>query len=131
MILNNLTPLELVTHLFSCLQIADNQIDWEEKEVWADTLSALFPDHTPDHAQKVLQIAYQTILPMDNFGRKNHIIAVCNKLKDHYSKEQLQNELAPKITELIDADGMVLSAEVDSAAVVAEELGIIIDISED
>ncbi|SVA66486.1 uncharacterized protein METZ01_LOCUS119340, partial [marine metagenome] len=48
MIVNNLTPLELVTHLFSCLQIADNQIDWEEKEVWADTLSALFPDHTPD-----------------------------------------------------------------------------------
>ncbi len=131
MIVNNLTPLELVTHLFSCLQIADNQIDWEEKEVWADTLSALFPDHTPDHAQEVLQSAYQTILPMDNFGRKNHIITVCNKLKDHYSKEQLQNELAPKITELIDADGMVLSAEVDSAAVVAEELGIIIDISED
>jgi hypothetical protein len=52
-------------------------------------------------------------------------------LKDHYSNEQLQNELAPKITELIDADGMVLSAEVDSAAIVAEELGITIDISED
>ena len=67
MIVNNLTPLELVTHLFSCLQNADNQIDREEKEVWADTLSALFPDHTPDHAQEVLQIAYQTILPMDNF----------------------------------------------------------------
>jgi hypothetical protein len=52
-------------------------------------------------------------------------------LKDHYSKKQLQNELAPKIIELIDADGIVLSAEVDSAAVVAEGLGITIDISED
>jgi hypothetical protein len=130
MTVNNLTPLELVTHLFSCLQIADNQIDWEEKEVWADTLSALFPDHTPNRAQEILQRAYQTILPMDNFGRKNHLIAICNKLKDHYSNEQLQNELAPKITELIDADGMVLTAEVDSAAIVAKELGITIDISE-
>jgi hypothetical protein len=68
---------------------------------------------------------------MDNFGRKNHLIAICKQLKDHYSNEQLQNELAPKITELIDADGMVLSAEVDSAAIVAGELGITIDISED
>ncbi len=130
MTVNNLTPLELVTHLFSCLQIADNQIDWEEKEVWADTLSALFPDHTPDRAQEILQSAYQTILPMDNFGRKNHLIAICKKLKDHYSKEELQNELGPKITELINADGMVLTAEVDSATIVAEKLGITIDISE-
>ena len=131
MSLNNLTPLELVTHLFSFLQIADNQIDWEEKEVWADTLSAMFPDHTPDRAQEILQSAYQTILPMDNFERKNHLIIICSKLKDHYNQEQLQNELAPKITELIDADGMVLSAEIDSAAIVAEQLGITIDISED
>ena len=131
MSLNNLTPLELVTHLFSCLQIADNQIDWEEKEVWADTLSAMFPDHTPDRAQEILQSAYQAILPMDNFERKNHLIIICSKLKDHYNQEQLQNELAPKITELIDADGMVLSAEIDSAAIVAEQLGITIDISKD
>ena len=68
---------------------------------------------------------------MDNFERKNHLIAICKKLKNHYSQEQLQNELAPKITELIDADGMVLSAEIDSAAVAAEQLGITIDISED
>ena len=101
------------------------------KEVWADTLSALFPEHTPDRAQEILQSAYQIILPMDNFERKNHLIAICKKLKNHYSQEQLQNELAPKITELIDADGMVLSAEIDSAAVVAEQLGITIDISED
>jgi len=53
MSVNNLTPLELVTHLFSCMQIADNQIDWEEKEVWADTLTELFPDHTPDRAQEI------------------------------------------------------------------------------
>ena len=52
MSVNNLTPLELVTHLFSCMQIADNQIDWEEKEVWADSLTELFPDHTPDEPRK-------------------------------------------------------------------------------
>ena len=71
MSVNNLTPLELVTHLFSCMQIADNQIDWEEKEVWADSLTELFPDHTPERAQEILQKAYQTILPLDNYGRKN------------------------------------------------------------
>ena len=89
MSVKNLTPLELVTHLFSCLQIADNQIDWEEKEVWADTISALFPNHTPDRAQEILQRAYQTILPMDRFGRKNHLITVCKELKNHYTQEEL------------------------------------------
>ena len=131
MSVNNLTPLELVTHLFSCMQIADNQIDWEEKEVWADTLTELFPDHTPDRAQEILQAAYQTILPLDNYGRKNHLIAVCKEFKNHYDQQTLQNDLAPKITELIDADGMVLSAEVDLAAVIENELGIQIDISDD
>jgi len=131
MSVNNLTPLELVTHLSSCMQIADNQIDWEEKEGWADTLTELFPDHTPDRAQEILQAAYQTILPLDNYGRKNHLIAVCKELKNHYDQQTLQSDLAPKITELIDADGMVLSAEVDLAAVIENELGIRIEISDD
>ena len=131
MSVKNLTPLELVTHLLSCMQIADNQIDWEEKEVWADALTELFPDHTPDRAQEILQTAYQIILPLDNYGRKNHLIAVCKELKNHYNHQTLQNELAPIITELIDADGMVLSAEVDLAVVIENELGIQIEITDD
>ena len=131
MSVSNLTPLELVTHLLSCMQIADNQIDWEEKEVWADALTELFPDHTPDRAQEILQTAYQIILPLDNYGRKNHLIAICIELKNHYNQQTLQNELAPIITELIDADGMVLSAEVDLAVVIENELGIQIEITDD
>ena len=131
MSVSNLTPLELVPHLISCMQIADNQIDWEEKEVWADALTELFPDHTPDRAQEILQTAYQIILPLDNYGRKNHLIAVCKELKNHYNQQTLQNELAPIITELIDADGMVLSAEVDLAVVIENELGIQIEITDD
>ena len=131
MSVKNLSALELVTHLFSCMQIADNQIDWEEKEVLADTLTELFPDHTPDRAQEILQAAYQTVLPLDNYGRKNHLIAVCKEIKKHYDHQTLQNNLAPKITELIDADGMVFSAEVDLAEVIENELGIQIEISED
>ena len=131
MSVSNLTPLELVTHLLSCMQIADNQIDWEEKEVWADALTELFPDHTPDRAQEILKTAYQINLPLDNYGRKNHLIAVCKELKNHYNQQTLQNELAPIITELIDADGMVLSAEVDLAVVIENELGIQIEITDD
>ena len=131
MSVSNLTPLELVPHLICCMQIADNQIDWEEKEVWADALTELFPDHTPDRAQEILQTAYQIILPLDNYGRKNHLIAVCKELKNHYNQQTLQNELAPIITELIDADGMVLSAEVDLAVVIENELGIQIEITDD
>ena len=51
------SPLELITYLFSHLQLADNQIDWEEKEVWAESLIKFFPDHPPERAQDIASYA--------------------------------------------------------------------------
>ncbi len=36
-----MTPLEAVTHLFTCLQLADGRMDFEEREAWADALTAV------------------------------------------------------------------------------------------
>ena len=125
---SNYSPLELITHLFSCLQLADNQLDWEEKEVWAESLTKFFPDHTPERAQEIFQRAFQFIISMNDFERKNHLITVCDQLKKHFSKDHLQSNLAPKLTKLIDADGIILSAETEIVSLIEEKLDIKIDI---
>ena len=122
------SPLELITYLFSHLQLADNQIDGEEKEVWAESLTKFFPDHTPERAQEIFQRAFQFIISMNDFKRKNHLITVCDQLKKHFSKDHLQSNLAPKLTKLIDADGIILSAETEIVSLIEEKLDIKIDI---
>ena len=122
------SPLELITYLFSHLQLADNQIDWEEKEVWAESLTKFFPDHIPERAQEIFQRACQFIISMNDFERKNHLITICDQLKKHFSKDQLQSNLAPKLTKLIDADGIILSTETEMVSLIEEKLDIKIDI---
>ena len=125
------SPLELITYLFSHLQLADNQIDWEEKEVWAESLTKFFPDHTPERAQEIFQRACQFIISMNDFERKNHLITVCDQLKKHFSKDHLQNNLSPKLTKLIDADGIILSTETEMVTLIEEKLDIKIDIPDE
>ena len=122
------SPLELITYLFSHLQLADNQIDWEEKEVWAESLTKFFPDHTPERAQEIFQRACQFIISMNDFEQKNHLITVCDQLKKHFSKDHLQSNLSPKLTKLIDADGIILSTETEMVSLIEEKLDIKIDI---
>ena len=125
------SPLELITYLFSHLQLADNQIDWEEKEVWAESLTKFFPDHTPERAQEIFQRACQFIISMNDFEQKNHLITVCDQLKKHFSKDHLQGNLAPRLTKLIDADGIILSAETEMVSLIEEKLDIKIDIPDE
>ena len=125
------SPLELITYLFSHLQLADNQLDWEEKEVWAEALTKFFPDHTPERAQEIFQRACQFIIPMNDFERKNHLITVCDQLKKHFSKDHLQSNLSPRLTKLIAADGIILSAETDVVSLIEEKLDIKIDITDE
>ena len=125
------SPLEIITYLFSHLQLADNQLDWEEKEVWAEALTKFFPDHTPERAQEIFQRVCQLIISMDDFERKNHLITVCDQLKKHFSKDHLQSNLAPRLTKLIAADGIILSAETDVVSLIEEKLDIKIDITDE
>ena len=125
------SPLELITYLFSHLQLADNQIDWEEKEVWAGSLTKFFPDHTPERAQEIFQRACQFIISMNDFEQKNHLITVCDQLKKHFSKDHLQSNLAPRLTKLIVADGIILSTETEMVTLIEEKLDIKIDIPDE
>ena len=68
---------------------------------------------------------------MNDFERKNHLITVCDQLKKHFSKNHLQNNLSPKLTKLIDADGIILSTETEMVSLIEEKLDIKIDIPDE
>ena len=120
----DMTPLEAVTHLFTCLQLADGRMDFEEREAWADALTELFPDHSEGRAVDCLHDASRTILMMDSFGRRNYAIRLCSNIKDHFSEENLQNKFGPKVASLVEADGMVFSSEKEMVEDIEKELGI-------
>ena len=119
-----MTPLEAVTHLFTCLQLADGRMDFEEREAWADALTELFPDHSEGRAVDFMHDASGTILLMDSFGRRNYAIRLCLNIKDHFSEEDLQNKFGPRVAALVEADGMVFSSERAMVEDIEKELGI-------
>jgi len=111
-----MTPLEAVTHLFTCLQLADGRMDFEEREAWADALTELFPDHSAGRAVDFMQDASRTILMMDSF--------LCSMIKAHFSDDDLQNKFGPRVASLVEADGMVFSSEREMVEDIEKELGI-------
>ncbi len=125
-----MTPLEAVTHLFTCLQLADGRMDFEEREAWADAISELFPDHSEGRAVDFMQDASRSILLMDSFGRRNYAINLCGIINDHFSEEDLQNKFGPKVANLVEADGMVFSSEKEMVEDIEKELGITITLED-
>lgn len=127
---NEMTPIEAVTHLFTCLILADGRMDFEERESWAEAISDLFPDQSPDRALEFLQDATRALLAMDSFSRRNYAIRISSKIKNYFSMEDLQNKFGPKVAELVEADGMVFSSEKEMVADIEKELGIEITLTE-
>jgi len=127
---NEMTPIEAVTHLFTCLILADGRMDFEERESWAEAISDLFPDQSSVGALEFLQDATRALLAMDSFSRRNYAIRVCSKIIKHFSPEDLQNKFGPKVAELVEADGMVFSSEKEMVKDIENELGIEITLTD-
>ena len=60
----------------------------------------------------------------------NYILDVINRIKVLLSDEQI-NVLSPKLSELIEADGIVMTAEMEIAKLVESQLGISISVDDD
>ena len=60
----------------------------------------------------------------------NYILDVINRIKVLLSDEQI-NVLSPKLSELIEADGIVMTAEMEIAKLVESQLGISITMDDD
>ncbi len=121
--LDTMTPLELLTHLITCLELADGRMDFEEREAWADTLSDLFPDHNPERAVDILQSASQKILEQNSMERMQYASEICTALKSHYSDDDLSSKVYPKLESIAEADGMVLSSESEMLNAIKSSFG--------
>ena len=126
----NMSPIEAVTHLCASIQLADGQADFEERESWVGAITELFPEFSEERADRFLNEANQALGQKTGLEKMNYIIDVLNRIKTLLSIEQIQ-VLGPKIAELIEADGIVMTAEMEIAKLVESQLGISISVNED
>mgnify|MGYP001128740864 FL=1 len=125
----NMSPIEAVTHLCASIQLADGQADFEERESWVGAITELFPEFSEERADRFLNEANQALGQKTGPEKMNYIIDVLNRIKTLLSTEQIQI-LGPKIAELIEADGIVMTAEMEIAKLVESQLGISISVNE-
>ena len=79
---------------------------------------------------KELNEAYQVLGQKADDEKMNYITSVLNRIKTLLSAEQIQG-LGPKIAELIEADGIVMTAEMEIAKLVETQLGISISVNDE
>jgi len=127
---SNMSPIEAVTHLCASIHLADGQADYEERESWVNAISELFPEFSEERADRFLNEAYQALGQKADDEKMNYITSVLNRIKTLLSTEQIQG-LGPKIAELIEADGIVMTAEMEIAKLVETQLGISISVNDE
>ncbi|NQU26669.1 MAG: TerB family tellurite resistance protein [Candidatus Marinimicrobia bacterium] len=121
-IISEMTPLELVTDLLVCLQLADNKVDYNEREAWNNTLTKLFPDHNPGHAEEALKKSFNEINDLEQRERDYRITKLIAALVTHFPAAKIKKEIVPDLIKLIEADGIVLSAELDMVKIIEQAL---------
>ena len=126
----NMTPIEAVTHLCTSIQLADGQADYKEREAWVNAISELFPEFSEERADRFFSEAQIVFTKKTGSDRMNYILDVINRIKELLSDEQI-NVLSPKLSELIEADGIVMTAEMEIAKLVESQLGISITVDDD
>lgn len=126
--LSDMTPLELITHLFTCMQLADGRMDFEEREVWLETLDDMFPEHHSDHALDIIQQAGKSVLNMSLEERFDYAVKIGKNLTRFYSASELAEKVIPRLLDMAEADGMLLSAETDMLKRLQSELNIDFDL---
>ena len=127
---SNMSPIEAVTLLCAAIHLADGQADYAERESWVNAISELFPEFSEERADRFLNEAYQVLGQKADDEKMNYITSVLNRIKTLLSTEQIQG-LGPKIAELIEADGIVMTAEMEIAKLVETQLGISISVNDE
>ena len=126
---SNMSPLEAVTHLCASIQLADGQLDHEEREEWIVAVTELFPEFSQDRADNFLVEAQTTINQLNSSEKKQHLKEVLRRIKTLLTIDQITH-LSSKIANLIEADGIIMTSETKMASMIEEELGITISLDE-
>ena len=124
-----MSPLEAVTHLFAAIQIADQQASYEEKESWVNAISKLFPENSSERSEKYYSQAHKVLSLQNNEQRFTYIQSTLKRIKALLSKDQIDS-IGPLIADIVEADGIVMTSEMDIVSLAEEALDIKIEIEE-
>ena len=125
-----MSPLESVTHLFAAIQIADQQASYEEKESWVKAIAKLFPENSSDRAENFFNEAHSVLKNQNSSDRQQYLRSVLNRIRTLLSKDQLES-LGPMIAHIVEADGIVMTSEMEIVYLAEEILSIKINVDED
>ena len=126
---SDMSPLEAVTHLCAGIQLADGRLDHEEREEWIAAVTELFPEFSEDRADNFLVEAQTTINQLNSSEKNQHIKEVLDRIKTLLTDDQINN-LSSKVANLIEADGIIMTSEIDIASMIEKVLGITISLDE-
>jgi len=124
-----MSPLEAVTHLFAAIQIADQQASYEEKESWINAISKLFPENSSERSEKYYSQAHKVLSLQNNEQRLVYILSTLERIKALLSKDQIDS-IGPMIADIVEADGIVMTSEMDIVSLAEKTLDIKIEIEE-
>ena len=103
-----MTPLQVVTHLWACIQLSDGDADFEERKSWQNTIITLFPSLSQNRADQFLNEAHTYL---NNATRQEFILHTERVI--HRIKEAL-SDATVEIQDLA-GDGNHYSATITSA----------------
>ena len=126
----DMSPLESVTHLFAAIQLVDQDANYEERISWSRSIAELFPELAMDRAENFLNEAYQVLSGQTSSDRSDYLVRLLDRINTLLSPEQI-NSMGPKIADLIEADGIVMTSEMEIAKLIETRLNIKISIDED
>ena len=126
---SDMSPLEAVTHLCASIQLADGQLDHEEREEWIVAVTELFPEFSEDRADNFLIEAQTTINQLNSSEKNQHLKEVLDRINNLLEDDQITT-LSSKIANLIEADGIVMTSEIEIASMIEKELGVTISLDE-
>ena len=126
----DMSPLEAVTHLFAAIQIADQESSYEEKEAWIDAIDQLFPDHNLERSENFFSEAHLTLSNQNQINRKKYIVSVLDRIKSLLNSDQLK-KIGPLIAGIVEADGIVMTSEMEIVHLSEEILGLKINVKGD
>ena len=126
----DMSPLEAVTHLCTSIQLADGHADHEEREIWLLAIEELFPEFSEDRADKFSMEAQTLLNRKTGEKRIQHIKNVLERIQELLNSDQI-TKLSNKIADLIEADGIVMTSEIEIARLIEQKLVIKIDLDED
>ena len=126
----DMSPLESVTHLFSAIQLVDQDASYEERISWSRSIAELFPELSIDRAENFLNEAYRVLNGQSSSDRSDYLVRLLDRINTLLSPDQI-NSMGPKIADLIEADGIVMTSEMEIARLIETRLNIKISIDED